>query len=43
MNSVYLKGSLGNQLFQIYALINYCLENKKKFNFLYSKTLQIGI
>lgn len=43
MNSVYLKGGLGNLLFQIYALINYCLENKKKFNFLYSKTLQIGI
>ncbi len=43
MNSIFLMGGLGNQLFQIYTLISYCLENKKPFNFLYSETLNFGI
>lgn len=43
MNSIYLMGGLGNQLFQIYTLIAYCLENKKAFRFLYSEILKTGI
>jgi len=40
MNSIYLMGGLGNQLFQIYTLIAYCLEHNKSFKF--SETLKSG-
>lgn len=43
MNSVYLMGGLGNQLFQIFSLIAYCLKYNKQFQFLYSKTLTTGV
>jgi hypothetical protein len=36
-------GGLGNQLFQIALTIAYALDNKKPFNFLYSKILTTGI
>ena len=35
-----LKGGLGNQLFQIFAVIAYSLRNKKNFKFLYSKQVE---
>jgi len=43
MNTIYLMGGLGNQLFQIFALLSYCLQYKKPFKFLYSETLKTGI
>lgn len=33
MNTVMVMGGLGNQLFQIYALLGYCLRNGKSFAF----------
>ena len=38
MITCFLKGGLGNQLFQIFAIIAYGLENKFPFKFLYSET-----
>lgn len=35
-HSVIIQGGLGNQLFQIYALINYCMENNCSFILPYS-------
>ena len=31
MISVYIQGGLGNQLFQVFALMSYCFDNDKKF------------
>jgi hypothetical protein len=31
MISVYIQGGLGNQLFQVFALMSYCFDNGKKF------------
>jgi len=31
MLSVYIQGGLGNQLFQVFALMSYCFDNGKKF------------
>ena len=42
MLSVKLMGGLGNQLFQIFNLISYSLENNKQFIIPYSKTLKSG-
>jgi len=33
MISVYIQGGLGNQLFQVFALMSYCFDNDKKFVF----------
>ena len=43
--SVHLMGGLGNQLFQIFAAISYCLDNENEYRLLlpYSETLNIGI
>ncbi len=40
--SVNLMGGLGNQLFQIFATIAYCLKFDKKYIFYNTKTLKIG-
>lgn len=42
MNTVNIKGGLGNQLFQIYALMAYCIEYNKQYTFLYNDKLTIG-
>lgn len=39
MISCNLMGGLGNQIFQIFATINYAIKNKKQFGFLNVKTL----
>jgi hypothetical protein len=38
MISCYLTGGLGNQLFQIFATIAYCIQHRKQFVFPYKKT-----
>ena len=38
-----LQGGLGNQLFQIVATISYAMTHDRKFSFLYSNTLNIGV
>ena len=40
MITIHLMGGLGNQLFQIFHLINYCLENKIPFYFEHQKQLR---
>ena len=42
MKSIYLMGGLGNQLFQIFHLIAYCLRYNYNYNFLYLKELKLG-
>lgn len=42
MISCYLMGGLGNQLFQIFAVMAYAIEHKKPFYFLNTKTLGGG-
>jgi hypothetical protein len=42
MITTYLMGGLGNQLFQIFNVIAYSLENKVPFFFKYSDTLKVG-
>jgi len=41
--SIELMGGLGNQLFQIFNTIAYCLRYNKKFIFQYTETLKYGI
>jgi len=43
MITINLMGGLGNQLFQIFTTIAYCLRNNKEFKFEYSDILTIGI
>ena len=38
-----LMGGLGNQLFQLFTTIAYCMENNSNFIFPYSTELKIGI
>jgi len=38
-----LQGGLGNQLFQIVTTISYAMTHERKFSFLYSSTLDIGL
>ena len=38
MITINIKGGLGNQLFQIYTLISYCLDNNKKYFIKYIET-----
>ena len=42
MKSVFLMGGLGNQLFQIFHLMAYCLRYKHAFKFQYSEVLLTG-
>jgi len=42
MITIFLNGGLGNQLFQIFNLISYSLENKVKFILQYSEYIQHG-
>ena len=32
-HTIIIQGGLGNQLFQVFSLINYCIENNYKFIF----------
>ena len=41
--SCYLMGGLGNQLFQIFATMAYCIRYRKKMVLPYSETLNVGI
>jgi hypothetical protein len=41
--SCFLMGGLGNQLFQIFATIAYCIEHNFSFVFPHSETLNVGI
>ena len=38
-----LMGGLGNQLFQIFAVISYSIKHNVPFTFRYSETLKIGM
>ena len=40
--TVNLKGGLGNQLFQIFTLISYCIDNNRSFCFINNKVLGSG-
>jgi hypothetical protein len=43
MITIHLKGGLGNQLFQIFATIAYCLEHGHNYVFPYSDKLEAGM
>jgi len=43
MISIFLQGGLGNQLFQIAAVIAYCIEHNEKCIFTYDETLTLGV
>lgn len=42
MNTIFLMGGLGNQLFQIFFCISYCLKDNTPYVFKYSEKLSIG-